>query len=130
MLIDARCSKTDLTFQIHDVGNTAAGPPPNRALYSSQGHKSTVLIILYLDYGGGLANAYPQQGPPQQYQNAPVHFQPQQQANEPFYYQYSDLSGKRKALLIGINYTGTSNALRGCHNDARNVARFLQGQFH
>ncbi|CAD6576300.1 MAG: Ca(2+)-dependent cysteine protease [Cyphobasidiales sp. Tagirdzhanova-0007] len=81
-------------------------------------------------YGGGLADSYPQQGPPQQYQNAPVHFQPQQQGGQPFFYKYSDCSGKRKALLIGVNYTGTSNALRGCHNDARNVARFLQERYN
>jgi hypothetical protein len=37
---------------------------------------------------------------------------------------YSDLSGKRKALCIGINYTGTSSALSGCHNDAKYVASF------
>lgn len=40
-------------------------------------------------------------------------------------FQYSNLSGKRKALLIGINYTGTSAALRGCWNDAHNMKRFL-----
>ncbi|KAF2674834.1 peptidase C14 [Microthyrium microscopicum] len=32
----------------------------------------------------------------------------------------------RKALLIGINYVGTKNELRGCHSDARNVLNFLQ----
>lgn len=60
-------------------------------------------------------------GPPA-FQNQPQHFAPPSgHAN-----QYSNLSGKRKALLIGINYVGTSNALRGCHNDARNVKQFLQ----
>lgn len=33
--------------------------------------------------------------------------------------------GKRKALIIGINYTGTSGELKGCHNDARNIQKFL-----
>ncbi|KZP13791.1 hypothetical protein FIBSPDRAFT_866024 [Athelia psychrophila] len=32
---------------------------------------------------------------------------------------------RKKALLIGINYTGTSNALQGCHDDVRNMTRFL-----
>lgn len=38
---------------------------------------------------------------------------------------YSNLSGRRKALCIGINYTGTSSALRGCHADAENMSAFL-----
>jgi len=32
---------------------------------------------------------------------------------------------RRKALLIGINYAGTKNALAGCVNDVENVRRFL-----
>lgn len=69
-------------------------------------------------------NAPPPQGMmgPPAFQNQPQHYQPPAQNA----HQYSNLSGKRKALLIGINYTGTSNALRGCHNDARNVKQFLQ----
>jgi hypothetical protein len=35
------------------------------------------------------------------------------------------LSGKRKAVLIGINYFGTSSALKGCINDVKNVAQLL-----
>jgi len=49
--------------------------------------------------------------------------------NAPFQYQYSDCSGKRKALLIGINYTGSSSALRGCHNDVDNVSEFLMQKY-
>lgn len=40
-------------------------------------------------------------------------------------FQYSNCSGKRKALLIGINYIGQKNALRGCINDVKNVRAFL-----
>ncbi|KAK8870051.1 hypothetical protein IAR55_000621 [Kwoniella newhampshirensis] len=36
------------------------------------------------------------------------------------FFQYSRCNGRRKALLIGINYIGTANALNGCINDARN----------
>ena len=32
--------------------------------------------------------------------------------------------------MIGINYAGSSAALSGCINDANNVKRFLQTQFH
>ena len=40
-------------------------------------------------------------------------------------YRYSDCSGNRKALLIGINYTGSSAQLKGCINDVENVKLFL-----
>jgi hypothetical protein len=40
-------------------------------------------------------------------------------------------TGRRKALLIGINYTGTRAALRGCVNDVRNMKDMLaQHGFH
>lgn len=32
---------------------------------------------------------------------------------------------RRKALLIGINYTGTQHALNGCVNDAKNMRDYL-----
>ncbi|KAL8243714.1 hypothetical protein R6Q59_009972 [Mikania micrantha] len=40
-------------------------------------------------------------------------------------FQYSDLHGKKKALLIGINYIGSNNALRGCINDVHNMIQWL-----
>ncbi|THX06519.1 phosphatidylinositol 3 [Aureobasidium pullulans] len=33
---------------------------------------------------------------------------------------------RRKSLLIGINYTGSDNALKGCHEDVDNVAEFIK----
>ncbi|KAH8204566.1 hypothetical protein TruAng_001195 [Truncatella angustata] len=33
--------------------------------------------------------------------------------------------GRRKALLIGINYIGQKNELRGCINDVKNLSAFL-----
>ncbi|KAH8658319.1 caspase domain-containing protein [Xylariales sp. PMI_506] len=40
-------------------------------------------------------------------------------------FQYSNCTGQRKALLIGINYFGQKNELRGCINDTRNMSAFL-----
>lgn len=40
-------------------------------------------------------------------------------------FQYSNCSGRKKALLVGINYFGTKNELRGCVNDVKNMSRFL-----
>ncbi|KNZ62290.1 hypothetical protein VP01_128g2 [Puccinia sorghi] len=38
---------------------------------------------------------------------------------------YSNCTGRRKALCIGINYVGLTGELRGCHNDALNMQKFL-----
>lgn len=39
------------------------------------------------------------------------------------------ITGKRKALFIGINYFGTQSELRGCINDVRNIKTFLEQQY-
>ncbi|CCF59241.1 hypothetical protein KAFR_0G02070 [Kazachstania africana CBS 2517] len=44
-------------------------------------------------------------------------------------YQYSQCTGKRKALLVGINYIGSQNQLRGCINDTQNIYNFLTTQY-
>ncbi|CDH54137.1 metacaspase [Lichtheimia corymbifera JMRC:FSU:9682] len=40
-------------------------------------------------------------------------------------YQLSDCQGRKRALLIGINYIGTENELNGCINDVHNIKDFL-----
>ena len=35
-------------------------------------------------------------------------------------------SGRRRALVIGINYVGQTGELKACHNDARNVYSYLK----
>lgn len=44
-------------------------------------------------------------------------------------FQYSNCTGGRKALVIGINYFGSRNELKGCINDARAMAKFLQQKY-
>lgn len=39
-------------------------------------------------------------------------------------------TGKRKALLIGINYFGQQGQLRGCINDVHNVQKFLMERYN
>jgi hypothetical protein len=46
-------------------------------------------------------------------------------APEGYTFQYSNCTGRRKALLIGINYFGQEGELRGCINDVQNVSAFL-----
>ncbi|KDQ15897.1 hypothetical protein BOTBODRAFT_107851 [Botryobasidium botryosum FD-172 SS1] len=50
-------------------------------------------------------------------------------AGQQMNFQYSQCTGKKKALCIGINYVGQSNELRGCINDAQNMKNFLIRQF-
>jgi len=41
----------------------------------------------------------------------------------------STLTGNKKALFIGINYTGTKAELRGCINDVKNVSQLVCQRF-
>lgn len=50
-------------------------------------------------------------------------------APQGYTFQYSNCSGRRKALLIGINYFGQKGELRGCINDVSNVSRFLNERY-
>jgi hypothetical protein len=45
------------------------------------------------------------------------------------FYQMSPCTGRRKALLIGINYFGQRGQLRGCINDVKNMSSFLNERF-
>ncbi|KAH6633851.1 peptidase C14, caspase domain-containing protein, partial [Chaetomium sp. MPI-SDFR-AT-0129] len=46
-------------------------------------------------------------------------------APQGYTFQYSACTGRRRALLIGINYFGQTGELRGCINDVKNLSRFL-----
>ena len=61
----------------------------------------------------------PPQGP-QQFGNG---------APSSYAFQYSQCTGQRKALLIGINYFGQRGQLRGCINDVRNMSSYLVENF-
>jgi len=41
----------------------------------------------------------------------------------------SNCSGNKKSVLIGINYVGSANELRGCVNDVQNVRQFILDKF-
>lgn len=101
------------------------GPPPQQQSYDRFGPPS------------GSYN----QTPPQNYQPAQPQYNgngggqnfqapPQQMQtygpNQNMSFQYSNCTGRRKALLIGINYQGQKGTLRGCINDVKNVKRFLE----
>jgi hypothetical protein len=43
--------------------------------------------------------------------------------------QLGQVTGRRKALFIGINYTGQQGELRGCLNDVKNIRAFLESHY-
>ncbi|KIW69075.1 metacaspase-1 [Phialophora macrospora] len=72
------------------------------------------------------SNSYGPQAPP------PPPTAPQQfghGAPSGYNFQYSNCTGKRKALLIGINYFGQRGQLRGCINDVKNMSTYLNQNF-
>lgn len=46
-----------------------------------------------------------------------------------YHFRYSTCTGRRRALLIGINYFGQPNQLHGCINDVTNMSIFLHEKF-
>ncbi|KAN0060987.1 Ca(2+)-dependent cysteine protease [Thecaphora frezii] len=96
-------------------GGGYGGPPPGG--YDQRSH-----IQAQTSYGYG-----PTQGPvgPPEYATNNVHCNPQGGMMGNVRYEYSSMQGKRKALLIGINYFGQRGELKGCINDVQNLKRFL-----
>ncbi|KAL7934243.1 hypothetical protein V8C35DRAFT_302104 [Trichoderma chlorosporum] len=95
------------------------GPPPSH--YAPPSHPPPPGLDAY---------GYPLNPPTAMHAKAgpPPPSAPQQFGNgapSGYTFQYSNCSGRRKALLIGINYIGSKNALKGCINDVHNVSAFL-----
>ncbi|KAF8896346.1 peptidase C14 [Infundibulicybe gibba] len=63
--------------------------------------------------------------PPTQQQNYGPHYEGPNHRDMQPYFKYSQCTGKKRALCIGINYVGQRGELRGCINDAQNIQRFL-----
>ena len=72
-------------------------------------------------------NAYNTHGGPARPPTAPQQFG--HGAPSQYQFQYSNCTGKRKALLIGINYFGQRGQLRGCINDVKNMSTYLNQNF-
>lgn len=83
-------------------------PPPPQGMQPPPSHSQQY-------YGGGGGGMQPPPAPVFQFQ-APHGFQN---------YQATPCTGRKKALLIGINYRGTRAELRGCENDVSNLSRYL-----
>ncbi|KAG7451183.1 uncharacterized protein BT62DRAFT_1071772 [Guyanagaster necrorhizus] len=100
-----------------------SGPPPvDRGTYPGQQY--------HHNHQQQQPNGYaPPSGPPprpsMQQQNYGAQYQGSNYPVQQPYFQYSQCTGKKKALCIGINYIGQNGELRGCINDAQNIQRFL-----
>ncbi|WVQ98413.1 hypothetical protein IAU59_005536 [Kwoniella sp. CBS 9459] len=68
-------------------------------------------------------------GRPHQQHYGPTFTDPQTGEVAQAYFEYSRCNGTKKALLIGINYFGTSGELAGCINDVHNVQKFICERF-
>jgi hypothetical protein len=90
-------------------------PQPN---YNGRPHMPTINSNSYT-HGRPGAPPPPPTGAQQFGQGAPQNYA----------YKYSACTGRRKALLIGINYFGQRGQLRGCINDVRNMTAYLSEQY-
>ncbi|KAK0469647.1 caspase domain-containing protein, partial [Desarmillaria tabescens] len=98
------------------------GPPPvDRGTYPGQHHHNHQQ---HQPSGYGPPSGPPPR-PPMQQQNYGAQYQGSNYPVQQPYFQYSQCTGKKKALCIGINYIGQNGELRGCINDAQNIQRFL-----
>ncbi|KFY31154.1 hypothetical protein V493_01351 [Pseudogymnoascus sp. VKM F-4281 (FW-2241)] len=93
------------------------GVPPNRPDYGRPG-LPTVNSNAYV-HGNHQAPAPPPSGAQGFGHGAP----------QDYNFQYSNCTGRRKALLIGINYFGQRGQLRGCINDVKNMSSYLFENF-
>ncbi|KAK0193901.1 caspase domain-containing protein [Armillaria mellea] len=103
------------------------GPPPvARGTYPGQQYHHNHQQQQHSGYA-------PPTGPPPRPPTQQQHYGAQYQSNsspvQQPYFQYSQCTGKKKALCIGINYIGQNGELRGCINDAQNIQRFLIRSF-
>ncbi|KAG6335665.1 hypothetical protein ID866_3423 [Astraeus odoratus] len=80
------------------------------------------------NYGYSSQSGPPAMPPTQQQFYGPQFQGPNHQMQQSSF-QYSQCTGKKKALCIGINYRNQSGQLAGCINDANNVKAFLMSHF-
>ncbi|KAI9804137.1 MAG: hypothetical protein M1825_001539 [Sarcosagium campestre] len=142
-------------YQGYPPGPQGHGPPsPQPGYYPPQGHSPQPYGGGYRPppspgYGGGYQNGPPppqfqgqRPGFPSVNSNAYVQGNPNAPPPPPqnaqsfghgapqgYSFQYSNCTGRRKALLIGINYFNQRGQLRGCINDVKNMSTYLNQNF-
>ncbi|PBL03479.1 hypothetical protein ARMGADRAFT_18455 [Armillaria gallica] len=107
--------------------SAAPGPPPvDRGTYPGQQYHHN---HHQQQHSGYAPPSGPPPRPPTQQQHYGAQYQSSGSPVQQPYFQYSQCTGKKKALCIGINYIGQNGELRGCINDAQNIQRFLIRSF-
>ncbi|KAK0236026.1 metacaspase [Armillaria nabsnona] len=107
--------------------SAAPGPPPvDRGTYPGQQYHHN---HQQQQHSGYAPPSGPPPRPPTQQQHYGAQYQSSGSPVQQPYFQYSQCTGKKKALCIGINYIGQNGELRGCINDAQNIQRFLIRSF-
>ncbi|KAI9505652.1 caspase domain-containing protein [Coemansia spiralis] len=88
------------------------------------------------DYGPGPGGPPPPPPPPQYHRHSqpthgdiPTYNIPQELQQEASKVTLSNCRGRKRALLIGINYYGTKHMLKGCINDVHNMEKFIKEHF-
>ncbi|KAI9797961.1 MAG: Ca(2+)-dependent cysteine protease [Piccolia ochrophora] len=97
------------------------GPPPPQYYGGPAGQRPGLPSVNSNSYNHGNLNAPPP--PPQGAQGFGSG------APQGYSFQYSNCTGRRKALLIGINYFNQRGQLRGCINDVKNMSTYLNQNF-
>ncbi|KTW27763.1 hypothetical protein T552_02203 [Pneumocystis carinii B80] len=79
----------------------------------------------------GYYNTGPNVPPPYQYEAPVAGYQANTggQTGYPYNFEYSNCSGRKKGLFIGINYINTSRQLSGCVNDVNNISQFVRERY-
>uniref|UniRef100_L2G8Y4 Metacaspase n=1 Tax=Colletotrichum fructicola (strain Nara gc5) TaxID=1213859 RepID=L2G8Y4_COLFN len=113
-----RTATNSLLLNHTDITNLLRGGAPPQPNYNNRPGMPTVNSNAYMH---GNHNAPPP--PPSQPQGF-GHGAP-----NGYNFQYSNCTGRRKALLIGINYFGQRGQLRGCINDVKNMSAYLVERF-
>ncbi|KAI0322581.1 caspase domain-containing protein [Amylostereum chailletii] len=103
------------------------GPPPRPSNYGPP--PGPPPVPSRQGYGDYAPPSGPPPRPPQESQRYGPQWQGADQQQHQMSFQYSQCTGKKKALCIGINYFKQNGELRGCINDARNIERFLGQNF-
>uniref|UniRef100_A0A0W0EY84 Peptidase C14 caspase domain-containing protein n=1 Tax=Moniliophthora roreri TaxID=221103 RepID=A0A0W0EY84_MONRR len=105
------------------------GPPPPVQRGSYPGGPPPPPVSRGSNYAQQFHPNGPPPRPPTEQQYYGPQYQDSQHHNRQPFFQYSQCTGKKKALCIGINYFGQDGELRGCINDANNMANFLCSHF-
>ncbi|TPX32646.1 hypothetical protein SmJEL517_g04332 [Synchytrium microbalum] len=106
-----------------------APPPPYNAVPPPAGYYQPSTPQPQGPPPGFVVEQYGQPSPQNQYLPPPGQTSVQQGWAAPAgvlqSYRLSNLTGKKKALLVGCNYFGQRSQLSGCINDVRNMSKFI-----